>query len=218
MQSFFLLILLSSTVTLLIRAELSNQSRQVYIFKPLSTVIVILTALLSFFGETRFSYSFLILIGLLFSLGGDIALMFHGKKFFLIGLVSFLFAHIVYTIAFGSLGDFSKLDLWTATALGLAGIVIYHILRAGLGALKLPVIFYMVVISVMVNRAFSVWANPACSSLPAGLISSGAVLFYLSDAILALNRFAKPLRYERFSLVPYYLGQFFIALSTYYVK
>ncbi|MDZ7369552.1 MAG: lysoplasmalogenase [candidate division KSB1 bacterium] len=218
MPYFILLILLSSTVTLLIRAELSNRRRQVYIFKPLSTVIVISTVLLSFLGETRFSYSFLILIGLLFSLGGDIALMFPNKKLFLIGLISFLLAHIVYTIAFGSIGNFSELDIWTATALGLAGIVTYRLLRAGLGALKLPVIVYMVVISVMVNRAFSVWANPACSSLPAGLISSGAVLFYLSDAILALNRFAKPLRYERFSLVPYYLGQFFIALSTYYVK
>ena len=48
------------------------------------------------------------------------------------------------------------------------------------------------------------------------MILAGALLFYLSDALLAANRFWKPWRYRRIGLAPYYAGQFLIALAASY--
>jgi uncharacterized membrane protein YhhN len=47
-------------------------------------------------------------------------------------------------------------------------------------------------------------------------VTAGSLLFYISDVILALNRFRFPMKYNRLSLIPYYAGQFMIAVSTYY--
>jgi len=43
---------------------------------------------------------------------------------------------------------------------------------------------------------------------------AGALLFFYSDAILAWNRFVRPIRYGRVvNLVPYHLGQIVLVLS-----
>jgi len=48
--------------------------------------------------KTKFSY--LITVGFLFSMFGDIILIFDGEVFFIFGLLSFLVTHIMYLIAF----------------------------------------------------------------------------------------------------------------------
>jgi len=59
-------------------------------------------------------------------------------------------------------------------------------------------------------------ASPAFSLGQGLMISIGAVLFYLSDVVVAANRFWKPMRYHRLSLALYYGGQFLIALAASY--
>ena len=48
------------------------------------------------------------------------------------------------------------------------------------------------------------------------MVAGGAVLFYISDVILAANRFWRSLRYDRISLAFYYGGQLLLALSASY--
>jgi hypothetical protein len=48
------------------------------------------------------------------------------------------------------------------------------------------------------------------------MIATGAVLFYISDIILAASRFWRPWRYHRLSLAFYYSGQLLIALAASY--
>ena len=71
-------------VFFLIRANIIKRQKYVYIFKPISTLLVIAVLLLSFLEPTQKPiYSVVVLLGLLFSLGGDIALMFQeNHKFF----------------------------------------------------------------------------------------------------------------------------------------
>ncbi len=65
------------TVSLLIRAELSSQQRLVYWLKPISTLLVIGVAALSFLAPgARAGYTVGVLVGLVLSLGGDVALLF----------------------------------------------------------------------------------------------------------------------------------------------
>ncbi|MCS7179575.1 MAG: lysoplasmalogenase [Anaerolineae bacterium] len=207
---------LAVTVLWLIRAEFQNQQRQVYIAKPLSTLLIIAVALLSLLEPAYHPfYTAGILVGLFFSLGGDVALMFPEKpKAFLVGLVLFLIAHIAYTVVFTALGRFSAWDLLSAFLLLAAAAGFYRLIRSGLGVLKGPVIGYMVVISVMVHRALATLVSPLFTLGQALMIASGALLFYLSDMILAANRFWRPWKYHHWSLLLYYTGQLFLALAA----
>ncbi len=204
------------TVSLLIRAEFQNARKQIYLFKPLSTLVVIAVAALSFFNpDSNITFSSFVVLGLLFSFAGDVALMFQQhRNAFLIGLVAFLIGHIAYAIGFSLFTGISSLDILTAVLLLAAGFGFYHLLKPNLGSMKIPVILYMVIISTMVNRAFAALASPVFGKTHAWMIAVGALLFYLSDVMLAANKFWKPWRYHRFSLVLYYAGQLLIALSA----
>jgi len=209
--------IIALTVFLLIRAEFRQQQRQVYFFKPLSTLLVIAVAALAFGEpEAQTAYTVGVLIGLLFSLGGDVALMFESKTAFLAGLVSFLLGHVAYAITFSLYAGFHPKDLIAAAALLILALLTYLYLKPGLNGMKGPVIAYIAIISLMVNRAVSAFFSPNFTLVQAWLVSSGATLFWISDLMLAVNRFRRPFHYHRISLVFYYGGQLLIALSPSY--
>ena len=209
---------LVATVALLIQAEILGKQQQIYIFKPISTLLVIAVALLSLLKPTQnLTYTVGVTLGLLLSLGGDIALMFQeNRKAFTIGLGLFLLAHIAYTIAFTLLGVFSVWDLLSAGILLVVGVSFYILIRPNLSTMQGPVIAYIVVISVMVNRAGSTLVSQVFGVSQALMILIGAILFYISDVILAANRFWKSWEYNRISLAFYYGGQLLIALAASY--
>jgi uncharacterized membrane protein YhhN len=205
-------------VFLLIRAEVLEKRRQVYVLKPLSTLLVIAVAALSFLEPARNrTYSIGVLLGLLLSLGGDVALMFQeSRRAFTLGLGLFLLAHVAYTVVFTLLGRFSAWDALSIAALLAAGVGFYRLIQPTLGTMQVPVIAYIVVISVMVSRAASTLVSPHFSPGQAAMVTIGALLFYVSDVILAANRFWRPWRYHRISLAFYYSGQLLIALAASY--
>lgn len=206
------------TVAFLIRAEILGKQRQIYVLKPISTLLVITVALLSSVEPVQnLTYTVGVIIGLLLSFGGDIALMFQEhRKAFIIGLALFLLGHIAYTVVFTLLGEFSTWDLLSAGMLVAVGVSFYLLIRSNLGAMQVPVIAYIVVISVMVNRAGSTLASPVFGVGQALMVLIGAVLFYISDVILAASRFWKLWEYNRISLGFYYGGQLLIALAASY--
>jgi uncharacterized membrane protein YhhN len=208
---------LAVTVTVLVRAELRSDQKQRYFFKPLSTILVIIVAILSLWApQAQPSFTLWITSGLILSLGGDVALMFKSNRAFLIGLVLFLLAHIVYSVAFTVPNGFHPGDLVTGAVLLVLAAGIYLYLRPGLGAMQGPVIVYMLVICFMVNRAASAFFGDVFSTTQAWLMTLGATLFWLSDLALAVNRFRRPFKAERLSLFLYYGGQLLIALSPSY--
>ncbi|MBM3128808.1 MAG: lysoplasmalogenase [Chloroflexi bacterium] len=216
--ALYLIPVLAALVLFLLRAEFRKDKRAIYFLKPLSTLTVIAVALLSFLEPAQnLTYAVGVIIGLLFCFGGDIALMFQdNRKAFMLGLVLFLLGHIVYAIAFGWLGRFSARDIFSTITLLVSGVGFYALIKANLGSLRVPVIVYIVVISVMVSRALSTFASPVFTNAQAGMIATGAILFYVSDIILAAARFWKPFRYHRASLAFYYGGQLLIALAASY--
>jgi uncharacterized membrane protein YhhN len=209
---------LATAVVLLIRAEFLEQRRKIYVVKPVSTLIVIVVALVSLWEPTRnLTYTIGVLLGLLFSMGGDIALMFQeNRKAFTVGLALFLVAHIIYTVVFFALGRFSTWDILTTVVLLVAGVGFYRLMAPNLGSMKGPVIAYMLIISLMVSRALSTLASPVFGTGQAVMVAIGALMFFLSDIILAANRFWRSWRYHRVSLGFYYGGQLLIALAASY--
>jgi uncharacterized membrane protein YhhN len=216
--AIYLLPFLIVIVILLVRAEILKERRQIYVFKPISTLIVIAIVLLSFLDPSHNPvYSIGVLAGLLLSLGGDVALMFQeNRKAFTAGLALFLLAHVVYAVTFHIMGRISAWDGLSAVLLLIMGAGFYTLVKPNLGKMNVPIIVYIVVISVMVNRSVSVLSGEAFSLAQGMMIVTGAVLFYVSDIILAASRFWKAWRYHRMSLFFYYGGQILIALAASY--
>ena len=146
--SLYLLPLVVIVVFFLVAAEIRGNVRARFILKPLATLLVIAVAGLAFLEPTQnLIYTVGVLIGLIFSFGGDMALMFENRRAFLLGLISFLLAHIAYTITFTALTGFSALDLVSTILLVILGVGFYRFIAPNLGTLRVPVIVYIIVIA-----------------------------------------------------------------------
>lgn len=201
---------LIATSTLLTIIGKYRSPRLLYLFKPLSIGLIILLAWnTGASGPDR--YFWLILAGLLFSAAGDIFLMLPRDRF-VPGLLSFLIAHLLYIAAFAAPAGFFASPWLALPYLAGAGLLLL-ILLPRTGKLAMPVCVYATALAVMGWQAASRWQalqDPA--SLYAML---GAILFLVSDSVLAFNRFAKPFRAaEAILLTTYFAAQTLIALSV----
>ena len=209
--------LLFISLFLLIRAVLKQDIKRIYIFKPFSTILILLICLLSLFQpNVNMFYTAIILMGLIFSLGGDIVLILPLAKAFFIGLLFFIMTHLIYGIGFTWFNGFFWQDAFSAAIIVLLSTIIYAYLYPSLEKVKLAVAFYVLIISFMVWRAVSVLFGTAFTPAQAGLIISGAILFYMADALEAFYRFKNQIvRLRAVYLSFYYAGQLLIALSTF---
>ena len=197
------------SASLAIHAEYQQRARQLYLFKPLTTILIWYLAFRRPAGGAVF-YHYAILIGLGFSLAGDIFLMFP-QRYFLAGLGSFLLGHLAYIAAFVSINGPQISLWWLLPGLGYAsGVLLF--LRGKLGSLKFPVLAYMLVILLMAGQALELWS---VSRSPLALCGAGgALLFLFSDTALAINRFHHPYRDSPLVVLgSYYCAQWLIALS-----
>ncbi|HVG31899.1 MAG TPA: lysoplasmalogenase, partial [Pyrinomonadaceae bacterium] len=155
MLTIFLSSLVIVSALLHLRAEVCGPRRNIYFFKPLTMVFIILIALQTKHAVSPF-YKYAILCGLLFSLAGDIFLMLPTDKF-IAGLVSFLLAHLCYIAAFTFEGAYA-LNFLYAIPLLVYGAVMLRVLWPGLASMKAPVMIYMLVIIAMAWQALNRWA------------------------------------------------------------
>ena len=161
------------------------------------------------------SYFHFILTGLLLCLGGDIFLALPRDKMFRLGLVTFLIGHVFYAIGFFSAADLSMWT-WVGTPifLGLSGYVYFRI-RPHLGAMNVPVLVYIIVITIMLSGAWSVLGESNLAGIGGVTVFLGASCFYISDLFVARDRFIKKKPINRFIGLPlYYSGQFLLAFSV----
>jgi uncharacterized membrane protein YhhN len=206
----FILIL---AVIFLIRAKMSNRKKRVYILKPLATILIIFLVVFSWANKQNYSgaYSKWILIALILSLAGDMALMLDK---FRVGLILFLIVQLIYTVTFSVFSGWHAPPWHVFLSIGFLSAAIYIYLYPGLDSSKIAVLLYIVAISYTLNRAIATGFGQNFSRGQVWLIAVGAGLFYLSDLILAINRFRHPFNYHPISLAFYYSGQLMIAYST----
>ena len=159
-------------------------------------------------------------IGLLFSLGGDVFLMLPGDHF-VPGLLSFLLAQIAYVIAFNRAGvQLSVATILMAVAIGLItvpviGSIVSALRQAGRKRLVIPVIIYGFFLALMFWSAASTLYRPGWTRLQAGLAAFGGAAFFLSDSILAWDRFVYPIKRARLlTMFTYHLAQFALTFGV----
>ncbi|MFN8383853.1 MAG: lysoplasmalogenase [Anaerolineales bacterium] len=153
-------------------------------------------------------------LGVILSLVGDVLLMISLDRFFMLGLVAFLLAHLAYIVGFNiPVPAINFFGIVFAVMIGLGGArVIRRILdrlpATGNGKMRLPIIIYSAVISVMLLSAMMKLVDISWSATAAALVGVGAFLFYLSDIILAWNKFVAPIQHGRiYNIAAYHLGQ-----------
>ncbi len=182
----------------------------VYLAKPAATITLIALALLGPPTVSR-RYRGLVVVGLVASLAGDIWLMLPGDRF-VPGLASFLVAHLCYIAAFAGAGGGWR-GPGAALGVGVVAGAILAVLWPALGALRGPVVAYVLVIAVMAWQAIARWQHVGGAS--AALAAAGAVAFLASDASLALRRFVSDFPAGPVVvLATYWLAQYLIARSV----
>lgn len=191
-----------------------------YVCKP---VLMIALGIWFFLRSRRYGDRFTLLIqgGLFFSLIGDVMLMLDHIDgfFFLIGLVAFALAHLCYTVAFAqNIFEAEGADgLIGGSAMGLvllaAGLFVANDLSRRLDQdLLVPVLVYAGCITLMGIAAAFRYQRTFPRSFR--LVLLGALLFMLSDALLANDRFVSPgTVHPAFVILPYAAAQLFIAIG-----
>jgi uncharacterized membrane protein YhhN len=167
--------------------------------------MLLLVAVAATWGDVAGDVRAWLVVGAVFGVGGDVALLGTGEAAFMAGLSSFAAGHLAYAVAASSLGvDVAWMAAGLLVMVALLGFrfvtrTVPGARRAGGGVLAGAVVFYAVVITVMVVTA---WGTGLV------LAASGATTFAVSDWVLGHRRFAGPLPGGRLAImVPYHVGQ-----------
>lgn len=125
-----------------------------------------------------------LVLALSFGAAGDYALSRIGDRWFLAGLGCFALAHLAFAALFFPEWDLAALDLLTAGAITALAAVMATMLWRRAGALRGPVMAYVAIILAMGWAAMGLPGG-----LPRDFARLGALLFILSDAVLAAQLF-----------------------------
>jgi len=188
-----------------------------WICKPLATALIFCVA---WRAQPTLSthYRRWILCGIACSLVGDVLLMLP-QNLFVPGLIAFLFGHLCFLGAF--LGDsrFAARPWLLLTSLGYGAINLCFLWSSIATALRMPVLVYVLVLACMAGqamvRARVLAQSHDAQARRAGLAAAGALMFMLSDSVLAWNRFHAPIPWANvWVLSTYYLALYWIACSV----
>ena len=205
--TLFLVVLLVNLI-----AVYSNSESLQFIVKPLLMPLLAIYLLL----RTNTNNSNLkgwIFLALFFSWAGDIFLLFEerGSNFFLFGLSAFLVAQVFYIVFFHNI---RMREYIRGNALLLLLVIVYYsvlinVLSPYLGNMKLPVRIYGVVLSFMLMLAMHTMLGK--NKKAALWMTMGAILFVVSDSLLAFNKFFSPFNNAGVvTMLTYGLAQLFI--------
>lgn len=193
--------------------EKKRVGKPLLVVKSVLSFLFVVTALLQPHSVPIY-YRYL-LIGLIFCLIGDVCLALPREKAFRAGLFVFLIGHVFYILSFSSLIHFSR---WFSIGLfiisGISAFVFFW-LRPHLKSMLIPVLLYVVVITVMVIGAWAVSWKSSFRTPGRILILAGSLCFYFSDVFVARDKFIKEEYQNRLLGLPlYYAGQFMFAFSV----
>jgi uncharacterized membrane protein YhhN len=178
-----------------------------YVCKPLTMVLLIGAAVALDPQDPTVRAWFV--VALVLCLAGDVFLMLPDDRF-VFGLGAFLLGHIAYIVGMHVEGvdgaRFLVGIVLVMAVLAVIGTAILRGVRAGPDpGLAGPVVAYMFVISAMVASAIG--AGNAAAIV-------GASLFYVSDALIAWNRFLRATPHAHVAImVTYHLAQVGLVLS-----
>ncbi len=177
------------------------------VFKPLIMISLCFYYLVSSGNSDR---SLVVFAAIFFSLLGDTFLLFSGELHFMLGLGSFLLAHAFYILSYrrhqgaqeSKLIGIQKVRF--SLPIVLAGTGLIAVLYSHLDELLIPVLIYALILVVMVLNALFRYGRTSESSF--WMVFTGALLFMLSDSLLAINKFMEPISNAGILIMSSYIG------------
>jgi len=148
--------------------------------------------------------------GLIFSVLGDFFLDYDPVNWFVLGLGSFLIAHILYIISLTpiSLLTAKKRSFIIAVYL-IYGVSMFALISSGLGELYIPVLAYMSILLIMALTTLT--SNKSNKWLIIGGLS-----FVISDSLLGINKFYSPVSHAQLLImISYYFAQYALVQGMY---
>lgn len=210
-QYGFAVYLLAAVIQLIAILLLWEEGR--FMTKPL---LMPLLALAVYAASEHSKERSIILTAIFFSFLGDSFLLFDyiNPLYFIFGLVSFLLTHILYVVYFIGIKPVQlsllKQYPWIILLVTAYGIGLVYFLFPKLGELKMPVIVYATVICSMLLCSVHIYKRVNTNA--GGMFIGGALLFVLSDSLLAINKFNAPITAAAFLIMlTYCAAQYFIA-------
>lgn len=177
--------------------------------KGLTTILVIAIPFL--FKKRNFSrYDYVVIIGLIFCLGGDLLLL--KSEYFVFGLLSFLVAHLLFSYGFTRFGGLKTYWQSLIPLLIFSGFI-FALIFGGLKDLAIPVAVYILVISFMGWQGISlyIWKKKKVFLS----IAIATILFMISDSMIAINSFKAPFELSKLLiLVTYWVSITVLAHSV----
>lgn len=164
--------------------------------------------LLAFVARSRLDMRFkkTLLPAFLFSAAGDVFLHLSWTNAFMLGLGSFLVSHLFFIATNRRLPEFRWQRLPAIIGMMVWLVLLLILVRAGADkqGLFAPVVVYGGVLATM--------AVTSLSAATAWTLGAGALLFMLSDSLIAWTRFVGPLPLSGYAImVTYYAAQFLFA-------
>ncbi len=150
-------------------------------------------------------------LGMFFCFVGDVLLMFKGANFFMYGLAAFLLGHIVYIKITASFlpKDLTVKMITSAFPFVVFFGVLMYLIYPNLHEMLIPVVVYGVTISTFGSVAFLNYRED--KSTENSWLFIGAIIFILSDSLIALNKFYEPNElYGVTIMITYILAQYLI--------
>jgi uncharacterized membrane protein YhhN len=189
-----------------------------YMVKPLIMISLAVFYLQATAGM-RDRLDYILLMAAFFSWLGDIFLMFEGDRFFMLGLGSFLLAQLSYMLLFsrqvrrsGKNGFLRRQPAWMLPLLVYV-IALLWLVREGAGNLFIPVVVYGLVITGMALSAINRYQVVGKRTFQ--WVLAGALLFVLSDSMIALDKFTYALPLARtWILLTYMAAQYLLVGGT----
>lgn len=199
--------------TVEIAAQLFGLTTLHFISKPL-----LVPALLSIYFSQERPVKKIFIAALFFCWLGDVFLLMESSNpiFFMLGLGAFLVAHLLFIPAYRGLMSAEGAETGTARIrlafpVVLAGTGLVVVLYPKLGDLRIPVILYALALTSMVLQ--SIFRLGRTSNQSFWLLFAGAVLFMVSDALLATNKFYQPLAYAGVFVMTTYIAALYLIVQ-----
>jgi uncharacterized membrane protein YhhN len=188
--------------------------------KLLLVPFLLLLFLIQFSGN-RSSKNFLLpIIALSGSFLGDLLLAIDGAQFFLYGMLGFMVTHISNSLYFYSLksititkANYAKFAL---LCLSFACSFVVFTIKENAGAFFVPIIVYMFLIVIMAILSANLAESSSYNHSAIHYFIPGAVLFVLSDGLLAINKFnLQDASLDVFVMLTYGLAQLYLVMGYY---
>jgi alkenylglycerophosphocholine/alkenylglycerophosphoethanolamine hydrolase len=174
-----------------------------WVLKLLPILILLHLSLKRTFETKERSHKFFI-VGLAFSASGDFFLGYDPVNWFVLGLGSFLIAHIFYIFSLKPILPKAEIikRLPVIVVYCFYGVGMFSFIYTGLGELFIPVFIYMAIlllmgIATLLSQKSNTW------------LIIGGISFIVSDSLIGLDKFYLEIPYASFWIMTtYYFAQF----------